>query len=365
MRRRFLFILSLIMCLLVGCVDNNDHQCDSSELYSDSQLSTWKQQDKFAQWILTDPSTYYMNLQNYTDSLSVTITDSPDGKVRFYTWWDGMGGTMICYENIYQTLKNNKVRAYDLRSPEEEAYESFPIAIRQIESSKGTVYLIFSESIVSSSYVVYDVSSYLMNRRGKLMPANVFEYSDETDVAWEDNNVKFTNQVGSDNPTLPYSAFMKNSWRNNFFFDLTNNDIYLYDDNDYYHHYQWNGKIFEYQYKTYNPAFSDYMESSMSLVCELELEKLFVRIDKVDGAYRYIAWEKDSIFTSTPELIIKNGWYHETKKEYHFTNNNYEYIVNTSDKHLRVYKTSPKTGKAKEIADYKIEYLCDYNNGYW
>lgn len=345
----------------MGCVDNDNHQYAPSDFYSDSQLSIGEQQEKFAQWILTDPTTFYMDLHDCADSLSITITQSSDGKVRFYTWWDGEGGTMVFHKNIYQTLRNNKVRAYDLRTPEEEAYESFPFAIRQIESSKGTIYLIFSESIVSSSYVVYDVSSYQINKRGKLIPVNIFEYKDETAVTIKDRDNNLSNCVGSDNPSLPYSAFQKNGWLDNFFFDLTKNDIYIYDDNDYYHHYQWNGTLFEYRYKTYNPALIRFIERSTLLACEVELERLFVRIDKVDGAYRYIAWEKDSIFTSTPELIIKNGWYHEVKKEYHFTNNNYEYVVNVRNNYLRVYKTNPNTCITKEIADYKIEYICDYN----
>lgn len=361
LRYALISILMVMALVLVGCDDFNTAEYDESQDVIESHLGTWKEQNKFAKRILKDPTTFDTDFGADLDSLEITITESPDGKVKFYTWWNGVGGTMQCNNNIYQTKLNNKVYAYDWRDTDSDNYyPGFPLAIRQVETNKGTVYLLIAGFTEWSSCHAYEILAFRLNKRGELIPAKVFVYNENTDIIGGDDNTELIERVGVEIYGItPPSLYANNGWMDNFFFDLTKNDIYLYDQNDWYHHYIWNGEIFEYRYTTFNPALKRFIDPSYYLACEFELEKLFVRIDKYQGTYRYISWNKDSMFISNPEIVITNGWYHEQEKMFHFTNNNYEYIYDLNDYHLRIYKTDSKTGVRKEIANYEPEYTYD------
>lgn len=361
----FLFILFFAIPL-VGCDTNRQSsEEDETDYIAESQLQQWKEQQKFAEWILKDPATFDMEFKTEQDSLEITITESPDGNVRFYTWWDGSGGTIICNNNIYQTCRKDKVKAFDWRESEDEKYyPCFPLAIRQVESSEGTVYLLISIFTEWSSCHAYSVNAYKMDRYGELKPAKVFDYEESLSDLESDEEIDDCVYIEIYGDT-PLSLFEDNGWGENFFFDLSGEDIYLpnMEDapdgrsfNDYFHHYHWDGERFVYRYLEYNPVLEQYIEPSDQLACEFELGKSFIRIEKMyDGTYRYIAWTREKMFTGEPDLVIENGWYHEVERVFHFTNNDHEYVFDASEYRLHIYRTDSKTAKAEEIANYLID----------
>lgn len=330
----------------------------------ESQLQQWKEQQNFAKRVLKDPATFDMDFKTEQDSLEITITESPDGNVRFYTWWDGSGGTMICNNNIYQTRRNNKVRAFDWRNEEEENYyPNFPLAIRQVETTVGTVYLLLAIFTEWSTCHAFEVSAFRMDRHGELIPANVI---DNTALPALDSDEDYCNSVYIEIYGIePPSLFIDNGWSDNFFFDLTGEDFYLpkmdnetsiRNFNDYYYHFHWDGERFVYRYLEYNPALEQFIEPSDQLACEFVLGKSFIRIEKMlEGTYRYVAWTKEKMFSNKPDLVIENGWYHEVERVFHFTNNDYEYVFDASEYRLHIYRTDSKTGKTEEIANYHID----------
>lgn len=364
--KRLLFLLLFFAILCTGCNTNRpSSEEDETDYIVDSELQQWKAQQSFAKRVLKDPATFDMDFKTEQDSLEITITESPDGNVRFYTWWDGSGGTMICYDNIYQTRCNNEVRAFDWRNAEEENYyPNFPLAIRQVESTEGTVYLLLSVFTEWSTCHAYEVTAFRMDRHGELKPAYVFDkVEDLPDVeSNEENNDWVYIEIYG---IAPLSLFIDNGWSDNFFFDLSGKDVYLpnMEDNpdgrsfnDYYHHFHWNGERFEYLYLKYNPILEQYVEPSDQLACEFDLGKSFIRIERMrDGTYRYIAWTREKMFTDEPDLVIENGWYHEVERVFHFTNNDHEYVFDASEYRLRIYRTDSKTGKTEEIANYHID----------
>lgn len=348
--------MSLIVILCVGCDTNKQ----SSE---EDKTDYMVEMEKFANRVLKDPNTFNMDFETEQDSLGVTITESPDGKVRLYTWWDGWWGTMVCNDNIYQTLCNNKVRAFDWRDQENDNYyPCFPFVIKQIDSNKGTVYLFFSVFTEWSTCQAYEVRALRMNRYGELQPAYVFDKVDALSDIESDKDFRiYIETFGIE----PFFLFLDNGWSDNFFFDLSGEDVYMpnMEDtpdgrrfNDYYHHFHWNGERFEYRYLKYNPILEQYVEPSDQLACEFVLGKSFIRIEKMhNGTYRYIAWTKEKMFMDEPDLVIENGWYHEVERVFHFTNNDHEYVFDASEHRLHIYRTDSKTRKTEEIANYHID----------
>lgn len=362
MNKRLLFLMLFFAIFCVGC---NTNRSSSEEEETDYIVET----KRFADRVLHDPAIFDMDFKTEQDSLGITITESPDGNVRFYTWWNGMGGTMVCNDNIYQTRCNNKVRAFDWRNEEDENYyPCFPFAIRQVESSEGTIYLLISIFTEWSTCHAFSVNAYKMDRHGELKPAKVFKHVENLNELESDE--EYDDYVGIEIYGVgALSLFNDNGWVENFFFDLSGEDIYLpvidkdpnskYADlyfNDYFHHFHWNGEEFEYSFIEYNPALEQYIKPAYQLACEFVLGKSFIRIEKMlEGTYRYVAWTKERMFTNEPDLVIENGWYHEVERVFHFTNKDHEYVFDASECRLHIYRTDSKTGKTEEIANYHID----------
>lgn len=360
-----------ILLLITGC---------STPITTDEEYdpcSDSKELQQFANKILSDPSTFEMDFKNEQDSLDIEIVESPDKKLRFYSW-ESICGTTVTYKTICQTRTKRKVRTFDWRNDTPLTYCYRIYAIRQIESPQGTIYLIYNHS-GEHMYPVFGVDAFKLNKLGKLVPVEIFEK--EGSLTGEDATEDYYSRV----EVAPFMAevpslFEDGGWFDNYFFDLTGEDIYIpvqdkensrYANlhfNDYYHRYHWNGKKFNYEFITFNPALEKFIKGPYKMVCEFELGKLIVRIDEMeDGTLRYIAWKRDRMFVDAPDLIIENGWYHEVQHVFYFTNRNYEYVLKLDmdnedyiyerNAHLHIYQTDPKAGEKTEIANYTIEYL--------
>ena len=354
----------------VGCNRNVDAR---SEFHI---TNSCEERQKFFEYILKEKSTFNMDFSNI-DSLKINILRSEDGNIKIYSTgncrWDECG----CqgYLSIYQTCINGKVRAFDWSK--EEIGMMHINAIRQVESSAGTIYLIeiINEGLHSIGCGVY---AYRLGKWGKLIPIDIFEkisdldpYSGEEKAISNCEGKGYTYSIwsGWEMGNENFSLCMDRGWSNSFFFDITMKDIYLPNSpeqykifSDNYYHFHWNGKHFEYYGESYNPALSQYVEESGFLVEEFILGKSIIRIERLeDEAYRYLAWKKNLLFVGAPDLIINDGWYHEVKHEYHFLNAEYEYIVNTDKLQLQILYTDPKTHKTSEFAkySYSTETTCD------
>lgn len=316
----------------------------------------------FVEKLLHDKTTFDADLSAQLDGLDITLLTSPDGKLKIYTWWNGEGGSVVIHNSLYQTACNNKFQAGLL-----ENYEQFPIAIYQVESSNGPVYLVQFRFRESSTYYAYGIDAFKVNKKGELVRAEVFDCSSEdSDVSSGYDDYIY---IEASLPSLPPSVSCKGGWSDDFFFGITKKDIYmphLFSDSehykyegwhDYYFHYKWDGEHFNrVTFLTYNPKLKKYLDSEGQLMEEFELGGSIVRIEKVedDGSYRYIAWKKKKLFSAAPDLVITQGWYHELKHEYYFKNGEYEYIFNNDSQNLRIMYTNPKTNKTREFANYDV-----------
>ena len=364
----FVFSIALVV-LLGGCNKKNpapgskEYYASLREYYSiaddeapDSERYKYAEElRELGEKLLHDKATFDQDLSAELDRLDIKTTASSDGQLKIYTWHNGEGGTMICHNSIYQTYCNGKFHADFMRDDEE-----LPLQIFQVESKKGTVYLVQFFFQECSSIGVLGVEAFTMDRKGRLEPAKVFECT----YPIYNTTEGYSDCLCTENYfSLPPSAFCNGGWDNNLFFEKTGKDIYLpyFPDNggitmyDYYHYFEWDGDRFQYRYPVFNPVLNKYIGNKGELTIEFELGESIIRIDRIDdGTYRYIAWKKSKMFSAQPDLIITDGWYHEVDHLFHFVNKEYEYVFNTLDKHLHIYQTT-KTGIRKEIANYEIE----------
>ena len=366
-----LVVAIMMFVILPSCThkDNGDNISNVSEYFyvdedsSPETVAYAQELTSFVEKLLHDKTTFYADLLAQLDSLDITLHTSPDGKLKIYTWWNGEGGNIFIYNSLYQTACNNKFKAGFW-----EDYESMPLAIRQVESSNGSVYLVQFCFRESSSYYAFGIDAFKVNKKGKLEPAKVFECPSEDPYA----SSSYADYVciEASLPSLPPSVSCKGGWSDDFFFGITKKDIYmphLFSDSehykyegwhDYYFHYKWDGEHFNrVTFLTYNPKLKKYLDGEGQLMEEFELGESIVRIEKVkDGSYRYIAWKKDKMFSAAPDLFITQGWYHELKHEYYFKNGDYEYIFNNDSQNLRSMYTDPKTKRTRKFANYDVGY---------
>lgn len=366
-----LIIIIMMFAASLICCSHGDKRNDNSsnpiEYYcmdgvtDPETLAYAKELTRFVETLLHDETTFNADLSAQLDSFSITLRTSPDGKLKIYSWWDGAYGTMVCYNSIYQIFYNNKFHAEFMQDFAEE-----PEAIRQVESSEGPVYLVQNLFQESSSLFAFGLKAFTVNKKGQLVPANVFECIPElSDTLGGYSNIIYIESCHY----LPPSLFCKGGWSDNFFFETTGKDIYMphfvklwepYADDymhDFYHHFEWDGEKFRYDHcLCYNPILSKYLDGHGWLTEEFELGKSIVRIEKVDdGTYRYLAWKQNKMFSAAPDLVITGGWYHEVKHEYYFKNGDYEYIYNDDSQNLRIMYTDPKSKKTSEYANYKVK----------
>lgn len=371
----FLEVAVVALSMLCFCCQNKNPRYGSKKYYDllqeyyyigdegayiTERFAYTEELQKMGNRLLNDKSTFNSDLSRELDSLNISLTTSPDGKLKIYTWHDGCGGTMICHKSIYQTYSNGRFHADFL-----DDFVEFPLNIYQVESPKEPVYLIHFFFQESSAMSAMGIDAFKMDWHGRLKPAEVFECVREI----HDKTSGYSDCVFMENYyNLPPSAFCAGGWSDNLFFKTTKKDLYMpyqhcqwepYANevmHDYYHHYVWDGEKFTYRNLEYNPMLAKYLDKAGWLILEFELGESIIRIDKMDdGTYRYVAWKKDKVFSALPDLIINNGWYHEVEHQFHFVNRDYEYIYNTTDAHLCIFQTDPKTGKRRMIADYQIE----------
>lgn len=297
----------------------------------------------FVERLQHDETTFDADLSAKLDELRISLLTSPDGKVKLYSWHDGDFGNAISFHTIYQTKSNGEFHAAFM-----EDYYQEPRKLYQLESFAGSVYLVnffFQEG----RWGFAGVNAFTMDTSGLLQPANIFECIPEL----HETSVGFSATLAADcSPETP-SYWQEGAWLDNFFFDLTGKDFYMphffkRDEthrwgimSDFYHRFTWDGNKFRYRQLDFNPGLAKYLPESGWLMKEFEWGDSIVRIDSVtNGSYRLILWKKDKMFSSAPELILTQGRYDATKREYHFQNGDYEYVFNASLQQLQVLRQS-------------------------
>jgi hypothetical protein len=310
----------------------------------------------FAERLQHDETTFDTDLSAKLDELHITLLTSPDGKLKIYSWKDGDFGSSIGFHTLYQTHSNGKFHAVFM-----EDYYREPRKIYQVGSSDEPAYLV--EYFFRQESWSYDVGvdAFSMDKTGLLKPAEIFEYIPEINQKEVGFLANLSVECTPGSPSLYYEG----AWSDNFFFEQTGKDFYMPQFaylrgskgglfmTDYYYRYTWDGVKFRYKQLQFNPVLAKFLPEPGWLMAEFETGDSIVRVDSVaNGSYRLLLWNKDKMFSSAPELIITQGRYDATKREYHFRNGDFEYVFNTALQRLQVLYTNPKTKKVEVVRSY-------------
>jgi len=315
-----------------------------------------KELTRFVEKLQHDETTFDADLSAKLDELRITLLSSPDGKLKVYSWEDGDFGSTIGFHTLYQTHSNGKFHAVFM-----EDYYREPRKIYQVGSSDEPVYLV--EYFFRQESWSYDVGvdAFSMDKTGLLKPAEIFEYIPEINQKEVGFLANLSVECTPGSPSLYYEG----AWSDNFFFEQTGKDFYMPQFaylrgskgglfmTDYYYRYTWDGVKFRYKKLEFNPVLAKFLPEPGWLMAEFELGDSIVRVDSLaNGSYRLLLWNKDKMFSSAPELIITQGRYDATKREYHFRNGDFEYVFNTALQRLQVLYTNPKTKKVEVVRSY-------------
>lgn len=121
-------------------------------IQKDSSLDAWKKdKEAFIDKIMSDTATLAMDLTSEADLLDIRIVDSPDNRIRVYSWISG-GGTSpdwTCYTQYRDS--QGKVRVYEgVPIPEEGNYGAVVRILQADNIGDKTLYLVNSFGKASS-----------------------------------------------------------------------------------------------------------------------------------------------------------------------------------------------------------------------
>lgn len=276
----------------------------------------------------------FRKLQQKTN---ITITTSPDKKVRLYSWNTGQGGTSPDYQTYiqYQTgdtvltrtfypiYDSKYVFADDIRKDGNEIFDnSFCDVIYQISMKDGkNAYLItaYNKSGAEGeqkSILIYEKNGGLeklpfIDRKGNKR-FSVYAYYSIPDWYFTTDGLGWNWVMSFDSKTntlyVPDSDYIEMSDRY---------ALYRYD----------NGKM---KYIGNDAGFwlHPSLKHFKSLAGIYQTDTELIRIDELkDDSFRYSAWSKSKPMSSKPELVMTGGKRGIIKNAIVFKNGNYTYIV--------------------------------------
>ena len=268
----------------------------------------------------------------------ISITTSPDNKVRLYSWDTGLGGTSpefqtyiqyatgdtVLARTLYPIYDSKYVLADDIRKDGHEISDgSFCDKLYQIPMKNGkNAYIVVAYNRDSSvegeqeSILIYEKDGRLeklpfIDKRGeKQFSADAYYYIPDwyftTDGLGWDWVMSFDNKTYT--LYVPESGDMEMSDRYELYRFNDGKMIYIGNDAGYWLH----------------PSLRNFKR----LAGIYQTDTKLIRIDKLkDDTFRYAAWPKSHPMSSEPELVLQDGKTGIVENAIVFRNGDYTYIV--------------------------------------
>ena len=173
--KKTIIMLSMLALVLASCskADRNERKYLDG-IMSDNYEESAQAMTEFTEWVKADKSTMTHDFNLMREKMGMKIVDSPDGKVRCYSWVTERGDTTTSYANIVQWLMGDKLVAFSGpidalltgRKPSVAHQWSLPHSIDtiyQIEGGSEPIYLI-EESYVNEKGMSFSYISAAVNR---------------------------------------------------------------------------------------------------------------------------------------------------------------------------------------------------------
>ncbi len=253
--------------------------------------------------------------EELVDSLDMTILSTDDGRLRFFYWNTGMGGTCPDIAR-YTLLKADDGTVHLLKgghgSPQ-------LIDIYQLKTTRGDkVYLLHEYFREWSSYGA--AWGWGCSIKGPTLDTLALFPHGDTAVGTEYSI-----------PGWYFAANDGEGW--GWLFELHGDDLYVpvvIDDGitDRYDLYHWNGTTFDSVGNVGNRRLHQSLQQYYELCTYFVTKGFRVRIDRMaDDSYRYASWPRSKETSVRPDLVIEGGRYDEQKDCYTFENEGYTYYV--------------------------------------
>lgn len=270
---------------------------------------------------------------------SLRIVDSPDKRLRLYTW-DEHGGTMTNYSGITSIATTGAVFSYATQMD-----ESGQNIVEEFADIASGAYRIdqFTDDFAETVYIIHSHAS--GSNRMQLQYASLYKIQNNRAV---ETPLFQTEEGMSSNISLFYEpgfSFYSGIEYNNGEFllpETRENDLNPYAGGLFTGRcilYKWNGRFFENNGIVYsqNEGLYSTLLNYQHNVIQINFEKWIIRIDKMpNGSFRYASWKNPKTPKETPDLIVNNGFedvtsdledIYEKKIKYVFQNNEYFYVV--------------------------------------
>ncbi|KAA5535447.1 hypothetical protein [Paenimyroides baculatum] len=159
---------------------HNNISNSMGNMRNDSLLASSSQQfsDSLSYLIKNNNSTLNYPFEKLQKENALKMATSADKKLRVYSWDNNSGGTMRFFNQIYQFDANGNITVNEsLASNDSQAYFSKIYTVQN--KSNESIYLVISNSILSSKYSVQHINAYKIGTEN-LQSAAVFKTKTNT-----------------------------------------------------------------------------------------------------------------------------------------------------------------------------------------
>lgn len=200
-------------------------------------INSKKFTDSIIHLIKNNPNTFNYSFELLQKENAINLISSADDKLRVYSWNNHLGGTMRFFNQIFQ-FKSNEQITTDVHLAEKDP-QAFFSKIYTVQNKKNeNIYLVISNSILSSKYSVQHINAYKIDT-GKLYKIPVFKTNTNT---LDQISVEYDFFSIVERPERPVELITLD--QNKLKIALVNEDLNVTDKNLIY---EWNGELFKYK----------------------------------------------------------------------------------------------------------------------
>lgn len=339
---------------------------DAAFTFSSMEEAEWKMAhgcfenicfwEAFEQVLMLEPSSMCYPFDTLRKHEEIVIMDSEDGLVRCYGR-RGDGSAHIPYMFVqYRVGDNVHLAGSEGCECENGCYCTLPEKLYCFEEKGVHYYLVWGFCGYGGGIFSHSLCAFKLDDSGFSL-AYIFSLNDESE------NVQSVDVDFCDAKIMDDASFGYFDKRTLTFYDpeviggieevdgCCPNDARL---TDRYYKLVWNGESFVYESdkSVPNPFFCEALSNYTCLEKIAETEKHKIRVDQMpNGTYRYASWNRNTPWSSVPELIVTNGTFDKTTKQYVYHNKEYEYRVGDVD--LIVLKNGKQIAKYEYVIDDK------------
>lgn len=351
--------------------------------YIDSNLDGYERREAYQQLVVDNPKSFYFDFNTLDEAPHYET--SPDGRFRIYSFNEGMheGSPILQFCNdkgiiitthitatpLYSCVEGNTVEKEDYTSGD---FATYAEILGQQMINGSTTYLIlvsdYHYSNVPASALCGFITGMQLTETGYKY-INIFEYPTSGYIYRTEESEYYVKRIRSIDPA-PMQLQHGSAWydkdkmvlhiphsvenpRETFKIQKWNSTKQRFESANY----------FGYEY---SPDIHKSLGDTYGLEIVMYFGDLLIRVDDDDPhnityehSYKYTAWGKGKTMADNPDLILYGGVLNKDDGTFHFTNDEYEYIVPCAENKFNnklIVKKNDKVILQKEI---KMEYEED------